>query len=129
MVDLVGNLQTSVVRHDDYDRQAFRESLSLFPKLKGILETAAKTLPTAARLIEDIFYSLYKPTINLEEPSALPPSASINRAILEQMKSTTQWDSVRNAGTVGDLFYCAVATTTIARGVLSAVDEATRKRL
>ena len=129
MPDLAKDLHTSVVVHDDFDHHAFRESLSLFPKLKNILEAAARTLPTAGKLIEDIFYSLYKPAVSLEEPSALPPSASINRSIIEQMKSTTQWDSVRGAGTVGDLFYAAVATTTIARGVLGAVDQATRKRL
>jgi uncharacterized protein with von Willebrand factor type A (vWA) domain len=129
MTDLTKDLQTSVVVHDDFDHHAFRESLSLFPKLRNVLETAARSLPTAAKLIEDIFYSLYKPTVNLEEPSELPPSASINRSIIEQMKSTTQWDQVRGAGTVGDLFYSAVAAATIARGVLSAVDQATRKRL
>ncbi len=129
MADLTKALHTSVVRHDDYDQHAFRESLAVFPKLKNILEAAMRSLPTAGKLIEDIFYSLYKPTVHLEEPTDLPPSATINRAIIEQMKSTTQWDSVRSAGTVGDLFYAAVATTTIARGVLSAVDQATRKRL
>lgn len=129
MSDLTKDLQTSVVVHDDFDRHAFRESLSLFPKLRDVLETAARSLPTAAKLIEDIFYSLYKPAVNLEELSELPPSATINRSIIEQMKSTTQWDQVRGAGTVGDLFYSAVAAATIARGVLSAVDQATRKRL
>lgn len=128
-MDLTKELQTSVVRHDDYDQHAFRESLSLFPKLQGVLDAAVRSLPTAGKLIEDIFYSLYKPAVNLEEPTDLLPSGTINRAIVEQMKSTTQWDSVRNAGTVGDLFYAAVATTTIARGVLSAVDQQTRKRL
>src|SRR5450755_698643 len=129
MADLAKDLQTSVVVHDNFDRHAFRESLSLFPKLRNVLETAARSLPTAAKLIEDIFYSLYKPAVSLEETSELPPSATINRSIIEQMKSTTQWDQVRGAGTVGDLFYSAVATATIARGVLSAVDQATRQRL
>lgn len=130
MADITArDMRTSAIRHDDFDRHAFEDSLSLFPKLRSLVNAAARTLPTARQLVEDIFYSLYKPAVRLEEPSELSPSATINRAILEQMRSTTQYDSVRSAGTVGDLFYSAVAATTIARGVLSAVDEATKKRL
>lgn len=128
-MDLTQDLHASVVVHDDFDLHAFDEALSLFPKLHDVFATATRNLPTAGKLIEDIFYSLYKPAVTLREPAELPPSVSINRAIVEQMKSTTQWESIRGAGTVGDLFYSAVATATVARGVVAAVDQATRKRL
>ncbi len=119
----------SVIVHDDYDARAYAETQHLYPRLVEAVAAASARLPTAPALVEDLFYSLYRPAPSLRPVEELAPSATINRAIVEQMMGTTEWGSIRSAGTVGDQLYSAIATATVARGVLGSLEKKTIARL
>lgn len=125
----MSEISSSVILHDDYDARAYSETLDMYPRLRSTVESTSARLPTAPALIEDMFYSLYRPVPTLRSPEELAPSATINRSIIEEMMNTTQWESVRRAGTVGDQFYAALATATVAGSVLTALDQKILKRL
>jgi uncharacterized protein with von Willebrand factor type A (vWA) domain len=120
---------TSTIYHDDYDAAAYTETLSMYPRMRETVEAHAEALPTASDLVSDVFYSMYRPAPQLVPAEELAPSASINRTILEEMMGTTQWESVRAAGTVGDQLYSAIATATVAMAVLSSLDKKIIERL
>jgi uncharacterized protein with von Willebrand factor type A (vWA) domain len=119
----------SVIAHDDYDARAYQETLTMYPKLRQLIEQERERLPTAAPLIEDLFYTLYRPAPTLREPEQLTLAATVNRSILEEVMSTSQWDSIRQAGTVGDQLYAAVATATVAKAILKRLDRKMQQRL
>ena len=100
----------SVISHDEYDEHAYQGTLEKNPKLRETVMAASNRLPTAANFVEDMFYSVYQANPILRDVEDLAPSAAINRSMLEQIMSTSEWQSVRDAGTVGDQFYSAIAT-------------------
>jgi hypothetical protein len=60
----------------------------------------------------------------LRAPEELPLAALINRAILEQLVATSEWDALRRAGTIGDQLCSVIATATVA-----ALNQTTLERL
>ena len=66
-----------------------------------------------AALVEDVFYSVYQPAPTLRSAIEVPLSATVNRTILEQLLGTTEWDSLRRAGTIGDQFASALAAAAV----------------
>ncbi|MBV9706206.1 MAG: hypothetical protein JO125_02205, partial [Chloroflexi bacterium] len=121
--------QHSVILHDEYDEHAYKETLNMYPKLRATTHAAGETLPTASALVEDVFHSLYKSAPTLRETGELAPTAAINRSIVEQMMTTTEWNNLRNAGTVGDQLYSAMATATVGKAMLNALGEEIVRRL
>jgi uncharacterized protein with von Willebrand factor type A (vWA) domain len=119
----------TVIQHDSYDTQAYVETLGMYPRLKGTVTDHAERLPTAPALVEDVFYSLYRPAPALLPPEELPLSATVNRSILDEMMNTSEWDAVRNAGTVGDQLYAGITTATVARSILTTLDKKIIKRM
>lgn len=119
----------NTVQHDQYDILAYRETLSMYPHLKKTVEEYASRFPTATALIEDVFYSLYRPAPMLQAIEDLPLSASINRGIISEMMNTTEWESVRNAGTIGDQLYAGMTTATVAKSILTSLDQKIIQRL
>jgi uncharacterized protein with von Willebrand factor type A (vWA) domain len=117
------------VIHDAYDAGAFAQTLELSPRLKSARHDAVQRLATAAALVEDVFYSLYQPAPTLRPPEELPLAALVNRAIVEQLVATSEWDALRRAGTIGDQLCSAIATATVCRSVIAALDQATLVRL
>jgi len=119
----------SVVAHDEYDARAYSETLQLSSRLPGAIARAEQRLPTAAALVEDIFYSVYQPAPTLRTASEVPLSATVNRTILEQLLGTTEWDALRRAGTIGDQFASALAAAAVGPGLAATLDQATLDRL
>jgi uncharacterized protein with von Willebrand factor type A (vWA) domain len=115
----------SVVIHDEHDARAAAETLAMYPRLAQAVAATVQTLPTAPALVEDLFYGVYCASPRLRPVEELAPSARINRAILAQLMSTTAWHSIRAAGTVGDQLYSGIATATVSRSVLAALEEKT----
>jgi uncharacterized protein with von Willebrand factor type A (vWA) domain len=113
----------SVIYHDDYDSAAYAETLKMSSRLSGTVQDASARLPIAGDLIEDLFYSFYRPSPQLVDEGELSPSAQVARAILAEIMATTQWESVRKAGTVSDQLYSAIATATVAQSVVNTFDE------
>lgn len=119
----------SVIYHDDYDTAAYRETLKMSSRLSGTVQDAGQRLPMAGDLIEDLFYSFYRPSPQLVDEQELPPSAQVARSILAEIMATTQWESVRRAGTVSDQLYSAIATATVAQSVVNTFDEKVLRKL
>lgn len=119
----------SVVRHDEYDEQAYQGTLEMYPKLRETVRAMGYRFPIAPAFVEDMFYSVFQADPKLRDAEDLLPSATVNRTILEQIMQTAEWQNVRNAGTVGDQLYSAIATSTVARSVLSSLDKEILKRL
>ena len=118
-----GEETQSVIYHDDYDAAAYQETLKMSSGLRETVKAASKLLPMAAGLIADLFYSFYRPSPRLIEERELPPSGRVARSILSEIMDTSQWDSVRQAGTLGDQLYSGMATANVARTVLEALDK------
>jgi uncharacterized protein with von Willebrand factor type A (vWA) domain len=119
----------TVIQHDQYDTQAYEETLGMYPRLNNTVTDHAERLPTAPALVEDVFYSLYRPSPALLPPEDLALSATVNRSILEEMMNTSEWDAVRNAGTVGDQLYAGMTTATVAKSILTTLDHKIIERL
>jgi uncharacterized protein with von Willebrand factor type A (vWA) domain len=120
---------STVIQHDQYDTAAYQQTLSMYPRLKTTVADHAERFPTATSLIEDVFYSLYRPAPSLLPIEDMPLSATVNRSIISEMMNTTEWESVRAAGTVGDQLYSAMATATVAKSILTSLDKKIIKRL
>ncbi len=119
----------TVIQHDQYDTQAYEETLGMYSRLKSTVTDNAERLPTAPALVEDVFYSLYRPAPELLPPDELPLSATVNRSILDEMMQTSEWDAVRNAGTIGDQLYAGMTTATVAKSILTTLDKKIIERL
>ncbi len=119
----------TVIQHDQYDTQAYQETLGMYPRLQNTVAEHAERLPTAPALVEDVFYSLYRPAPALLPQEDMPLSATINRAIIEEMMNTSECDAVRNAGTVGDQLYAGITTATVAKSILTTLDKKIIQRL
>ena len=118
-----------MVVHDEYDARAYSETLKLSGRVAAAIGRAEQRLPTASALIEDIFYSVYQPAPALRPASVLPLSATVNRTIIEQLMATSEWDSLRRAGTIGDQFSSAIAAAAVGPSVVATLDPATLDRL
>jgi uncharacterized protein with von Willebrand factor type A (vWA) domain len=123
----------SVIKHTRYDEHAFLETMRQFPRLLEVVKEASQKLPSAAALVADIFYSMFQPAPQLESVEGLSPAATIHHALLENLMNTSQWANVRGknigSGTIGDQLYAGIATTSVSRSMLKALDAQTIRRL
>ncbi len=128
-IETIEQLASSVIQHDSFDERAYTDALAMHPRLQEVVTQSSAALPGAPTLIEDTFYSLFQPAPRLVPESEIALSATVNRAILEQMMLTTQWEELRQAGTIGDSLYSGLATANVTRAVLSSLGRETVNRL
>jgi hypothetical protein len=95
--------------HDGYDVQLFHDAAGAYPKLAELIASARERLITAPALISDVFWSFYKHAPEIRPVVPLTPAHQIHSNILEHLIATREWQEVRAAGTVGDVFNSAVA--------------------
>jgi len=110
--------------HDGYDVQLFQDAVGEYPKLADLIASARERLITAPALICDVFWSFFKHAPEIRPVVPLTPSHQIHANILEHLMATREWQEVRAAGTVGDVFNSAVATIGAAENALSALSAA-----
>src|SRR6266508_3107965 len=110
--------------HDGYDVQLFHDAAGEYPKLAGLLANARERLITAPALISDLFWSFYKYVPEIRPVVPLTPAHQIHANILEHLMATREWNEVRAAGTIGDVFNSAVATIGAAESALGALSAA-----
>jgi uncharacterized protein with von Willebrand factor type A (vWA) domain len=122
-------MSQSVIIHDDYDTAAYRETLKISSGLAGTVKEASKRLPMVADMIEDLFYSFYRPSPRLVEKQELSSSGQVAHAILSEIIGTAQWDSVRQAGTLGDHLYSGMATASVAKSIIGTIDDKLLQKL
>jgi uncharacterized protein with von Willebrand factor type A (vWA) domain len=110
--------------HDGYDVQLFHDATGEYPKLTELIASARERLITAPALICDVFWSFYKHAPEIRPVVPLTPAHQIHANILEHLMATREWNEVRAAGTIGDVFNSAVATIGAAENALGALSAA-----
>lgn len=120
---------SQVLQHDGYDVRIYEEALATYEKLAAAVDAARQRLVTAPALFRDLFWSFYKhlPAANPVVP--VTPAHHVNEDIMQQMMSTVEWSTVREAGTIGDVLASAMATLGVAGKALQALDTATVDRI
>jgi uncharacterized protein with von Willebrand factor type A (vWA) domain len=120
---------SQVLLHDGFDVEVWEEALHSFPKLRRSVAEARQRLVTADALLRDLFWSFHRRTVSTEPLVPLTAAYAVNRQVVEQVLSTIEWQQVRDAGTVGDLLTSAMATMTVVRRALDALDAETVARV
>src|SRR5919198_3719297 len=110
--------------HDGYDVQLFQDAAGEYPKLAELIASARERLITAPALICDVFWSFFKHAPEIRPVVPLTPAHQIHANILEHLMATREWNEVRAAGTIGDVFNSAVATIGAAETALNALSAA-----
>jgi len=120
---------TQAVGHDAFDVQEFDGALNNFTKLKETVKKASKDLATGEALARDLFFSFNKRAPRLDPNVPLKPSYTINREIMEEVMSTSEWREMRETGTAGDSLTSAMATIGAAERAVAPLGEETVKRI
>ncbi len=110
--------------HDGYDVQLFHDAAGEYPKLAELIASARERLITAPPLICDIFWSFYKHAPEIHPVVPLTPAHQVHANVLEHLMATREWNEVRAAGTIGDVFNSAVATIGAAENAIGALSAA-----
>jgi len=110
--------------HDGYDVQLFHDAAGEYPKLAELIASARERLITAPALICDVFWSFFKHAPEIRPVVPLTPAHQIHANILEHLMATREWNEVRAAGTIGEVFNSAVATMGAAESALGALSAA-----
>lgn len=120
---------SQVLQHDGYDVRIYEEALAAYDKLAAAVDAARQRVVTAPALFRDLFWSFYKhlPAANPVIP--VTPAHQVNAEIIQQMMSTVEWSTVREAGTIGDVLASAMATMGVASKAIQALDAATIDRI
>src|SRR5262249_39030154 len=84
---------------------------------------------TGPALLRDLFWSFHKRAPRIAPVAPLSPAHEINREIVEQILSTTEWREMRESGTVGDPLSSAMATIGCAASAVAALDKETVRYL
>jgi hypothetical protein len=79
--------------------------------------------------LRDLFWSFHKRSPRVAPVAPLSPAHEINREIVEQILSTTEWREMRESGTVGDPLSSAMATIGCAASAVAALDKETIRYL
>jgi uncharacterized protein with von Willebrand factor type A (vWA) domain len=120
---------SQVLLHDGFDVEVWEDALASFPKLRRAVAEARGRLVTADALIRDLFWSFHRRTVSTEPLVPLTPAYEVNRQVVEQVLTTIEWQQVRDVVTVGDLLTSAMATMTVVRRALAALDAETVARV
>ncbi len=119
---------TQAVIHDIYDAATFEEAQVTYKKLGETAISRKESLSTAPALLEDIFYAFHKPVVQLVEAQEMAASHLLNRQMVEQMVSTTEFQELHHT-TAGDEIAAAIATVGAGERMLQSLDKSTQRRI
>jgi uncharacterized protein with von Willebrand factor type A (vWA) domain len=100
-----------------------------YARLGRTVEEMAGIIRTGSALLRDLFWSFHKRSPRVAPVAPLSPAHEINREIIEQILSTTEWREMRESGTVGDPLSSAMATIGCAASAVAALDKETIRYL
>jgi uncharacterized protein with von Willebrand factor type A (vWA) domain len=120
---------SQAIAHDGFDVETFEQAAEDCSRLARTAEGAASAIRTGPALLRDLFWSFHKRVPRIAPVAPLSPAHEINREILEQILSTTEWREMRESGTVGDSLSSAMATIGCATSAVAALDKETIKYL
>ena len=120
---------SQAIAHDGFDVETFEQAADDYARLARTVEETAGAIRTGSALLRDLFWSFHKRAPRLEPVAPLSPAHEINREIIEQILSTTEWREMRESGTVGDPLSSAMATIGCAASAVAALDKETIRYL
>jgi uncharacterized protein with von Willebrand factor type A (vWA) domain len=120
---------SQAVAHDGFDVETFEQAADDYTRLARTVEETAGTIHTGPALLRDLFWSFHKRAPRIAPVAPLSPAHEINRGIIEQIFSTTEWREMRESGTVGDPLSSAMATIGCAASAIAALDKETIRYL
>ncbi len=116
---------SQVIAHDGFDVETFEQAAEDYARLARTVEETAGAIHTGPALLRDMFWSFHKRAPRIGPVAPLSPAHEINREIVEQILSTTEWREMRESGTVGDPLSSAMATIGCAASAVAALDKET----
>ena len=120
---------SQAIAHDGFDVETFEQAVDDYARLGRTVEETAGTIRTGSALLRDVFWSFHKRSPRIAPVAPLSPAHEINREIVEQILSTTEWREMRESGTVGDPLSSAMATIGCAGSAVAALDKETIRYL
>src|SRR5262245_12978641 len=120
---------SQAIAHDGFDVGTFEQAVGDYARLARTMEETATTIRTGSALLRDLFWSFHKRAPRIAPVAPLSPAHEINREIIEQIFSTTEWREMRESGTVGDPLSSAMATIGCAASAIAALDKETIRYL
>jgi hypothetical protein len=120
---------SQAIAHDGFDVETFVQAVDDYARLGRTVDETANTIRTGPALLRDLFWSFHKRFPRVAPISLLSPAHEINREIIEQILSTTEWREMRESGTVGDPLSSAMATIGCAASAVAALDKETIRYL
>jgi uncharacterized protein with von Willebrand factor type A (vWA) domain len=120
---------SQAIAHDGFDVETFEQAVDDYARLTRTIEETANAIHTGPALLRDFFWSFHKRSPRIAPMSPRSPAHEINREIVEQILSTTEWREMRESGTVGDPLSSAMATIGCAASAVAALDKETIRYL
>jgi hypothetical protein len=120
---------SQTIAHDGFDVETFEQAADDYARLARTVEETAGAIRSGPALLRDLFWSFHKRAPRVEPVAPLSPAHEINREIVEQILSTTEWREMRESGTVGDPLSSAMATIGCAASAVAALDKETIRYL
>jgi uncharacterized protein with von Willebrand factor type A (vWA) domain len=120
---------SQAIAHDGFDVETFAQAADDYARLARTVEETASAIRTGPALLRDLFWSFHKRAPRIAPVAPLSPAHEINREIIEQIFSTTEWREMRESGTVGDPLSSAMATIGCAASAVAALDKETIRYL
>jgi uncharacterized protein with von Willebrand factor type A (vWA) domain len=116
---------SQAIAHDGFDVETFEQAADDYARLARTVEETGSAIRTGSALLRDLFWSFHKRSPRIAPVAPLSPAHEINREIVEQILSTTEWREMRESGTVGDPLSSAMATIGCAASAVAALDKET----
>jgi uncharacterized protein with von Willebrand factor type A (vWA) domain len=116
---------SQVIAHDGFDVETFEQAADDYARLARTMRETAGAICTGPALLRDLFWSFHKRAPRIAPLAPLSPAHEINREIVEQILSTTEWREMRESGTVGDPLSSAMATIGCSASAIAALDKET----
>jgi uncharacterized protein with von Willebrand factor type A (vWA) domain len=116
---------SQVIAHDGFDVETFEQAVDDYARLGRTVEETSGLITTGPALLRDLFWSFHKRSPRIAPVAPLSPAHEINREIIEQIISTTEWREMRESGAVGDPLSSAMATIGCAASAVAALDKET----
>jgi uncharacterized protein with von Willebrand factor type A (vWA) domain len=120
---------SQAIAHDGFDVETFEQASDDYARLARTVAETAGAIRTGPALLRDLFWSFHKRAPRIAPVAPLSPAHEINREIIEQIFSTTEWREMRESGTVGDPLSSAMATIGCAASAVAAIDKETIRYL
>jgi uncharacterized protein with von Willebrand factor type A (vWA) domain len=120
---------SQTIAHDGIDVGTFEQAVDDYARLARTVEETVGAIRTGSALLRDLFWSFHKRSPRIAPLAPLSPAHEINREIIEQIFSTTEWREMRESGTVGDSLSSAMATIGCAASAVAALDKETIRYL